>query len=139
MNKIIAVLVLIFTVVGSVFSQGCASAPSGLVGWWPGEGNANDIAGGNNGVSASNVGYGAGRVGLGFALNDTNAYVRIPASGSLNVGAGKPVAVTVRLWLIPWVTVAVPADVMAGAWSTVSVKLWVAVAPMPLDAERLTA
>ena len=28
----------------------CTPAPSGLVGWWPGEGNANDIVGTNNGT-----------------------------------------------------------------------------------------
>src|SRR5262249_31015649 len=26
----------------------CVAAPPGLIGWWPGEGNANDIAGTNN-------------------------------------------------------------------------------------------
>src|SRR5205814_839663 len=28
----------------------CVSAPGGLVGWWPGDGNANDIFGTNNGI-----------------------------------------------------------------------------------------
>ncbi|HXD00915.1 MAG TPA: hypothetical protein VN048_16355, partial [Verrucomicrobiae bacterium] len=30
--------------------QTCYPAPAGLVGWWPGDGNANDIASTNNGA-----------------------------------------------------------------------------------------
>src|SRR5439155_8470225 len=28
----------------------CVTPPSGMVSWWPGDGNANDIQGGNNGT-----------------------------------------------------------------------------------------
>ncbi|MGD0260559.1 MAG: hypothetical protein ABSD29_12135, partial [Verrucomicrobiota bacterium] len=31
-------------------ATGCFPAPSGLVSWWPGDGNANDIASTNNGT-----------------------------------------------------------------------------------------
>ena len=31
-------------------AAGCFPAPAGLVGWWPGDGNANDIASTNNGT-----------------------------------------------------------------------------------------
>src|SRR5207245_7880099 len=56
----------------------------------------------------------------------------VPAS--LKVGAGKPVAVTVKLPAVPTVNVVLLALVMAGAWFTVSVKLWVALLPTPLAA-----
>src|SRR5438874_2127417 len=60
-----------------------------------------------------------------------------PAGGvtdSERVGAGNPVAVTVKLPADPTVKVAVPALVIAGAWSTVSVNVCVAAEPTPFAA-----
>ena len=51
---------------------------------------------------------------------------------SLRLGAGKPVAVTVNVPRVLTVNVVLLALVMAGAWSTVSVKLWLAGEPTPL-------
>ena len=53
---------------------------------------------------------------------------------SLKVGAGLPVAVTVKLPAEPTVKVAELAEVMVGASSTVSVKFWVASGATPLVA-----
>jgi hypothetical protein len=47
------------------------------------------------------------------------------------------VVVTEKLPAAPTVKVVAPADVTAGAWSTVRVKLWVALDPTPLAADRL--
>ena len=46
----------------------CAPVPSGLVSWWPGEGDAADIAGTNTG-SVSGVTFGAGRVNQAFEFD----------------------------------------------------------------------
>jgi len=51
---------------------------------------------------------------------------------SLNVDAGKPDAVTVKLPAPPTVKVVLVALVIAGAWSTVNVKFCVALVPTPL-------
>jgi len=73
----------------------CTSAPSGLVGWWQGEGNANDSAGTNNGsVSGSGATYATGEVGQGFRFDGTNGYVQIPDSDAL-----KPANVTIEAWV----------------------------------------
>jgi hypothetical protein len=78
----------------------CDPAPSGLVSWWPAEeGNANDVIGTNNGVLEGVIGFGAGEVGQAFLFNNTNADVRVPASASLNVGAGS--GFTVEAWINP--------------------------------------
>ncbi len=77
----------------------CDPAPSGLVSWWPGEGNADDLVGTNNGILQGGMSFGPGEVGQGFVFNGTNAYVRIPASGSLNVGAGD--GFTIEGWINP--------------------------------------
>jgi hypothetical protein len=72
----------------------CTPPPSGLVGWWPGETNANDIIGGDNGTLEGGATFALGKVGEGFRLDGTNAYVQIPDSAAL-----KPTNVTVEAWV----------------------------------------
>ena len=87
-------------VVLTVHSVGsCDSVPSGIVGWWPGEGNADDIFGTNNGILQGGVNFLPGEVGMAFNFYDTNASVFIPASSNLNVGAGP--GLTVEAWVKP--------------------------------------
>src|SRR5207237_2537959 len=52
----------------------CTPAPSGMVGWWRAERNANDSADGNNGTIAGTgtVTYGPGLVGQAFVLDGTH-------------------------------------------------------------------
>jgi hypothetical protein len=76
----------------------CDPPPTGMVSWWPGEGNANDVVGGNNGA-AQNITYTGGEVGSAFYLNGSNAYVKMPAGASLNVGAGS--GFTFEAWINP--------------------------------------
>ncbi len=82
-----------------VAPQTC-TPPSGLVSWWRAEGNANDSYGTNQGIVQGNVTYAPGEAGQGFALNGSNSYVRIPASVSLNVGAGS--GLTFEAWINPF-------------------------------------
>jgi hypothetical protein len=79
-------------------STNCMPPPSGLISWWPGEGNANDIVGTNNGL-LENVTFASGMVGQGFYLNHSNADVKIPASSSLDVGSGG--GLTLEAWINP--------------------------------------
>ena len=54
----------------------------GLVDWWPGDGNANDIVGTNNGTATSVV-YGIGEVGRDFEFNGVNSQVSFgPTAGN---------------------------------------------------------
>ena len=46
----------------------CTPPPSGLVSWWPGDGNANDVQAGNNGTLQGSVGFVAGEVGQAFSF-----------------------------------------------------------------------
>ncbi|HZI33722.1 MAG TPA: hypothetical protein VFF11_15375, partial [Candidatus Binatia bacterium] len=61
----------------------CTPPPAGLVAWWPGEGNAQDIAGGNNGIVSTGLSYTNGEIGQAFLLNNTNAYFHVLASSNL--------------------------------------------------------
>jgi PKD repeat protein len=74
--------------------SGCLPAPSGLVGWWPGEGNANDLISGNNGTLQGGATYVSSMVGQGFHFNGVDGSVQIPDSPSY-----KPANVTVDAWV----------------------------------------
>jgi hypothetical protein len=57
---------------------------------------------------------------------------------SLSEGVGLPVVVTVKLPAVPTVNVVPFALVIAGAWFTFSVKLWLAAVPTPLLAVKVS-
>ena len=78
---------------------GCAPVPAGLVGWWAGEGNANDSTGANNGVIEGGITFVPGEVGEAFSFDGVDADVRIPANSTLNVGTGA--GLTVEAWIRP--------------------------------------
>jgi Lysyl oxidase/Concanavalin A-like lectin/glucanases superfamily/Immunoglobulin I-set domain/Immunoglobulin domain len=63
----------------------CLLAPPGLVGWWPGEGNANDAAGPDGGtLEGGATATAPGFVGRAFTFDGTNGYVQIPDSPILD-------------------------------------------------------
>lgn len=74
----------------------CVSPPSGIVSWWPGEGNALDIAGPNPGV-ASTVTYVAGRVGQAFKFNGNTSIVTAQSTGMPIGSAERSLELWVRL------------------------------------------
>src|SRR4051812_262251 len=59
-------------------------APSGLVAWWTGDGNALDALGGNNGLLEGGTGFAPGKVGQAFSLDGIDDRVRVPNSAALN-------------------------------------------------------
>src|SRR5581483_9842647 len=74
----------------SGIAQTCIAPPTGLVSWWPGEANAYDIVGVNNGTVHPGVTFGTGKVGQAFSFNGTSGYVSIPASGPPPPPGGPP-------------------------------------------------
>src|SRR3974377_1249882 len=57
----------------------CVSPPPAMVGWWPGDGTANDIVSSNNGIlQGGATATGAGYVNTAFTFDGTNSYVQIP-------------------------------------------------------------
>jgi hypothetical protein len=87
-------------ILGSMPTPPCSPPASGIVSWWPAEGNADDIIGTNNGYPTGGIGYTNGEVGQAFVFNGATSYIPIPASPSLNIGSGS--GFTIECWVQPW-------------------------------------
>src|SRR5207245_6120185 len=55
----------------------CVPAASGLVSWWPAEGNASDAVDSNSGTLYGGVAFTSGVVGQAFSFNGSSAHVRV--------------------------------------------------------------
>jgi hypothetical protein len=77
----------------------CVSTPSGLIAWWPGQSNANDVVGGNNGALQNGATYEPGMVETAFSFAGANEAVLIPYSASNNLSALS--AWTIEGWVNP--------------------------------------
>src|SRR3989338_305175 len=71
----------------------CVEPPSGLVSWWPGEGNADDIVNGNDGALQNGVTFAPGMVGQAFSFDGVDDFVSVPDSANQ-----KPAVLTVATW-----------------------------------------
>lgn len=80
-------------------AQNCTPPASGLVSWWPGEGNANDASDRNPGILEGSVGFATGKAGQAFAFNGSNANVKIFASPTLDVGRSN--GFSIECWIKP--------------------------------------
>ena len=69
---------------GAVVAERCVSPPVGIISWWPGDGNANDIQDGNRGVLLNGAAFAAGKVGQAFSLDGTDDFVEVADSPSLS-------------------------------------------------------
>jgi hypothetical protein len=67
-----------------------------MVSWWPGDGNANDIIGGDNGTLVGGVTFAPGEVGQAFSFDGATGYVSVPDSPSLRLGTSD---FTIDFWL----------------------------------------
>jgi hypothetical protein len=79
------------------WSAHSVSPPAGLVGWWPGQGNANDIAGENNGTLSGGASFTSGKVGQAFSFDGINGTVIVPDSTSLRLTT----EFTIEAWINP--------------------------------------
>ena len=67
----------------TVHAQSTNNLPAGLVAWWPAEGNAQDIVGGNNGTLENGAGFAPGETGQAFDFDGSNQFVQIPDAPAL--------------------------------------------------------
>jgi hypothetical protein len=78
-------------------AQTCVQPPSGLVSWWPGDGNANDLKNVNDGTLQGDATFAAGMVGQAFSLDGVGDFVEAPENGSLDLNG----PFTIDLWVKP--------------------------------------
>jgi hypothetical protein len=69
-------------------------APSGIVSWWPAEGNTRDIISGNTGIVKGGLGYAPGKVGSAFLFGGTNIFLTMPAITNSDLRS-----FTIEFWL----------------------------------------
>jgi hypothetical protein len=76
---------------------GCVPPPSDMVAWYPADGNANDIVGGDNGTVHGGVTFPSGEVAQAFSFDGSSGYVSAPDSPNLDVTN----AITIDAWVKP--------------------------------------
>ncbi|MBS1792510.1 MAG: hypothetical protein JSS81_01580 [Acidobacteria bacterium] len=95
---ILPVLLLVF--IGSagpaIFGQ-CLTPPSGLTGWWAGDGSPLDNRGPNHATFVNGPVYAAGEVNQAFSFNGTNQYLAIPQTADLPVRGTN--SFTIEAWV----------------------------------------
>ena len=80
---------------GEMLWADCLPRPDGVVGWWPGDGDANDVLGTNNGtLQGGATANTPGMVGEAFHFDGTNSFVAIPDSTVL-----QPTNLTIEAWV----------------------------------------
>jgi hypothetical protein len=74
----------------------CITPPPNLVGWWTGDGSANDSVGGNNGIlEGGATATASGYVAQAFYFDGVNGFVEIPDSPAFH-----PTNLTIEAWVM---------------------------------------
>jgi hypothetical protein len=74
----------------------CKPPPSGLVAWWPGDGDATDIAGNHDGTLMNGADFAPGIVDPAFRLDGIDDFVRVPDRQAWTLGRD---AFTIDAWV----------------------------------------
>jgi uncharacterized repeat protein (TIGR01451 family) len=69
----------------------------GEVGWWPGDGDANDIFGSYHGTLQNGATFATGQVGQAFSLDGVNDFVQVPDDPNLDIRGH----ITIDAWIKP--------------------------------------
>src|SRR5262249_34865829 len=81
---------------GCLPTAGCVPPPSGAVSWWPGDGNANDIIGGQDGTLTNGLGFASAEVLQGFSYDGVDDVIALSShAAALNL-AGQA---TLEMWV----------------------------------------
>ena len=90
----LAILLTGLSLANAAFAQVCTPPPSGLVGWWKGDGDATDALGANNGTLVNGATFGAGEVGQAFSFNGNSQVMQVVDAPALNPTS----ALTLECW-----------------------------------------
>ncbi|MGC8991428.1 MAG: LamG-like jellyroll fold domain-containing protein, partial [Verrucomicrobiia bacterium] len=73
----------------------CLPQPAGLVSWWPGNANPEDIVGPNDAAAMGGLGYADGMVAQAFNLDGSSAFAQVATPAGLPLGNAPR---TLALW-----------------------------------------
>jgi hypothetical protein len=91
------ILLAVFTLIAPAVAEVCVDAPGGVVGWWPGDGTADDLAGGLDAALGGGATFAPGKVGQAFSLDGVDAWVDAGNAPALHVSGGD---FTVEGWVL---------------------------------------
>lgn len=74
--RLVLVAAIVASTGGVAMAQQCVDPPPGMIAWWPGDGNAQDIVGGRNGTPMNGATFGPGMVAQAFHF-DGNSWVDV--------------------------------------------------------------
>ncbi len=77
----------------------CYPTPPGLIGWWKGEANTNDVLGIQPGTNAGTVLYGPGAVGQAMIFNGSNSWMQVADAPELSPHVGSSGEITLEAWI----------------------------------------
>jgi len=82
--------IIVLLALAAVSLSGAISAQTlvGLVSWWPGDGNADDIVDGNPGTLHGGATFAPGKVGQAFSLDGVDDFVQVAHNPNLDPGIG---------------------------------------------------
>ena len=80
--------------VSNELNTGATTLP-GLIGWWPGDGNADDLVNSNDGLTINGASFTTGKIHQAFNFDGTNDYVVISHSNELEPTS----AITIEAWI----------------------------------------
>jgi hypothetical protein len=95
----LAVSALITFVPINTRADTCTPPPPNMISWWPGDGNANDIQGSNNGTLLNGATFAPGMVDQAFSFAGADDEISIAHTSALNFGPND--SFTVDAWLKP--------------------------------------
>ncbi len=85
-----------FAAIAQQAAHTCVEPPSGMVSWWPGDGDADDIAGDNHGTLQNGTTFANGVVGQAFSFDGVDDFVSVPHEARQNIRE----ALTIDAWVM---------------------------------------
>ena len=86
-------------IVWLICSAGVAPGQSGLISWWPGEGNVQDATGANNGTESGSLAYTNGKVGQAFSTGGAGPGAAVGSGQIPDAASLRPSYVTLQAWV----------------------------------------
>lgn len=126
-RRLVALVAATFAVLAalssSLHAQSCAPPPSGIVGWWGGEGDGSDTLSLNTAELQGAVTFVNAMVGKGFSLDGVSGAIVIPSPTNLNLGTNG--GFTVELWVNPASVATMPLVEWNNGAGAIGVHLWI--------------